>query len=137
MSVAAGCVGIAQGCLDETIRFAKTTDDSGQRAGDSQAVGFMIAEMATELEAARELLYSTAVMRDENVGDITRRCSMSKYFASEACNRIAGKAVRIHNEYGCIRGNRVERLYRDARITTIYEGTTQVQQMVISGILLK
>lgn len=137
LGVAAQAVGIAQGCLDETIRFAKTTDDSGQRAGDSQAVGFMIAEMATELEAARELLYSTAVMRDENVGDITRRCSMSKYFASEACNRIASKAVQIQSEHGITRGHRVERLFRDARITTIYEGTTQVQQMVIAGSLLR
>ncbi|NLT14977.1 MAG: acyl-CoA dehydrogenase, partial [Clostridiales bacterium] len=97
----------------------------------------MIAEMATELEAARELLYSTAVMRDENVGDITRRCSMSKYFASEACNRIASKAVQIQSEHGITRGHRVERLFRDARITTIYEGTTQVQQMVIAGSLLR
>lgn len=137
LGVAAQAVGIAQGCLDETIKFAKTMSDGGRRVADSQAVAFMIAQMATELEAARELLYSSAVMRDENVGDITRRCSMSKYFASETCNRIAGKAVQIHNEYGCIRGNRVERFFRDARITTIYEGTTQVQQMVISGILLK
>lgn len=137
LGVAAQAVGIAQGCLDETIKFAKTADPSGQRVADSQAAGFMIAEMATELEAARELLYSSAVMRDENVGDITRRCSMSKYFASEACNRIAGKAVQIQNECGCIKGNRVERLFRDARITTIYEGTTQIQQMVISGSLLR
>ena len=137
LGVAAQAVGIAQGCLDETILFAKTPDETGRRPADSQGISFMIAEMATELEAARELLYSSAVMRDANEGDITKRCSMAKFFATEACNRIAGKAVQIHGDRGYTKGCRVERLYRDARITTIYEGTTQVQQMVIAGSVLR
>jgi alkylation response protein AidB-like acyl-CoA dehydrogenase len=136
LGVAAQAVGIAQGCLDESIKYAKERKQFGQRIANFQAIGFMIADMATELEAARELVYSTALMKDAGA-DVTMRCSMSKSFASEACNRIAYKAVQIHGGYGYIKDYRVERLYRDARITTIYEGTTQVQQMVISGILLK
>ncbi|NLV50796.1 MAG: acyl-CoA dehydrogenase [Clostridiales bacterium] len=137
LGVAAQAVGIAQGCLDETVKFAKIPDESGQIPAKSQNVSFMIADMATELEAARELVYSTAVMRDANVGDITKRCSMAKYFATEACNRIARQAVQLHGIFGLVQGYKVERLYRDARITTIYEGTSQVQQMVISGSVLK
>jgi alkylation response protein AidB-like acyl-CoA dehydrogenase len=137
LGVAAQAVGIAQGCLDESIKYAKERKQFGQRIANFQAISFMIADMATELEAARELVYSTALMKDAGNIDATMRCSMSKSFAAEACNRIAYKAVQIHGGYGYIKDYRVERLYRDARITTIYEGTTQVQQMVISGILLK
>lgn len=136
LGVAAQAVGISQGCLDESIKYAKERKQFGQRIANFQAISFMIADMATELEAARELVYGTALMKDAGA-DVTMRCSMSKSFASEACNRIAYKAVQIHGGYGYIKDYRVERLYRDARITTIYEGTTQVQQMVISGILLK
>jgi alkylation response protein AidB-like acyl-CoA dehydrogenase len=137
LGVAAQAVGIAQGCLDETLKFAKLSRQDGRRIADSQGISFMIAAMATDLEAARELVYNAAVMKDAGSGDSTMRCSMAKYFATEACNRIANKAVQIHGELGCSHGCRVERLYRDARITTIYEGTTQVQQMVIAGNLLK
>lgn len=137
LGVAAQAVGIAQGCLDESIKYAKERKQFGQRIANFQAISFMIADMATELEAARELVYSTALMKDAGNIDTTMRCSMAKSFATEACNRIAYRAVQIHGGYGYIKDYRVERLYRDARITTIYEGTTQVQQMVISGILLK
>ncbi len=137
LGVAAQAVGIAQGCLDESIKYAKERKQFGQRIANFQAISFMIADMATELEVAREFVYSTAQMRDMGNTDVTMRCSMAKSFASEACNRIAYKAVQIHGGYGYIKDYRVEKLYRDARITTIYEGTTQVQQMVISGILLK
>ncbi len=137
LGVAAQAVGIAQGCLDETLKFAKSSQQEGRRVADSQGISFMIASMATDLAAARELVYNAAVMKDAGSAGSTMRCSMAKYFATEACNRIASKAVQIHGELGCIYGNRVERLYRDARITTIYEGTTQVQQMVIAGSLLR
>ena len=96
----------------------------------------MIADMATEIEAARDLIYTTAMEMDKGVKDNYLKCSMSKYFASEMCNRVAYKAVQIFGGYGYIKDYKVERLYRDARIMSIYEGTSQVQQMVISGAML-
>ena len=97
----------------------------------------MIADMATELEAARQLVYNGAVMKDMNDRQASMYCSMAKYFAAEAANRIASKALQIHGGYGYIKDYRIERLYRDVRINSIFEGTSQVQQMVISGALLK
>ena len=92
--------------------------------------------MAADVEAARQLVYHAAVLKDNNQ-DATKACSIAKYFAAEAANRCAYKAVQIHGGYGYIKEYKVERLYRDARICTIYEGTSQVQQMVISGQLLR
>ncbi len=137
LGVAAQSVGIAQGCLDESIRYAKERKQFGRPIANFQSISFMIADMATELEAARELVYSAAELKDANSPESGKRCAMAKYFASEACNRIAYKAVQIHGGYGYIKEYKVERLYRDARITSIYEGTSQVQQLVISGSLLK
>ncbi|MDR2909376.1 MAG: acyl-CoA dehydrogenase family protein [Oscillospiraceae bacterium] len=137
LGVAAQGVGIAQGCLDESVRYAKERKQFGRRIADFQGISFMLAEMATELEAARELLYSAAILKDKDDPEASMRCSMAKYFATEMCNRAAYKAVQIHGGYGYIKEYKVERFYRDARITTLYEGTTQVQQMVISGGLLK
>ena len=97
----------------------------------------MIADMATELEAARELVYNIAVMKDAGAKDAGMRCSMCKYYAAEAANRIAYKAVQVFGGYGYIKGYKVERMYRDARITSIYEGTSQIQQLVIANNLLR
>ena len=97
----------------------------------------MLADMATELQAARELVYSTAVLKDTGSPETSVRCAMSKYYAAEMCNRIAYKAVQVFGGYGYIKGYKVERLYRDARITSIYEGTSQIQQIVISNSLLR
>lgn len=137
LGVAAQSVGVAQGCLDEAISYAKVREQFGKRLADFQAISFMIADMAAKLAAARELTYSAAVMKDENHPDAAMHCSMAKYFASETCNEIAAKAVQIHGGYGYINGYKVERFYRDCRVFTIYEGTSQVQQMVIAGNLLK
>ena len=137
LGVAAQSVGIAQGCLDECIKYAKDRKQFGQPLAKFQAISFMIAEMATEIEAARELVYNAAVMKDANSPETSMRCAMAKFYASEMCNRVAAKAVQIHGGYGYISEYKVERMYRDARITTIYEGTSQVQQMVISNTLLK
>jgi alkylation response protein AidB-like acyl-CoA dehydrogenase len=92
--------------------------------------------MATKLEAAKQLLYEAAYKKDTNQ-NTTMAASMAKWFASEACNEICAKAVQIHGGYGYMKEYRVERLYRDCRVFTIYEGTSQVQQMVIAGQLLK
>ncbi len=137
LGVAAQSVGVAQACVDDSIRFAKERRQFGQPIANFQAVSFMIADMATELEAARELTYHAAALKDQNSPDAGKYCSMAKLFASEACNRIVGKAVQIHGGYGYMKEYRVERFYRDCRVFTIYEGTSQVQQMVISGSLLK
>jgi len=136
LGVAAQSLGIAQGCLDESVSYAKSRKQFGKPIASFQAISFMIAEMATEIEAARELIYATAVL-PADAPDYSSRCAMAKYFASEMCNRAAYKAVQIHGGYGYTKDYKVERFYRDARITTIYEGTTQVQQMVIAGGLLR
>ena len=137
LGMSAQALGIAQGCLDESIKYAKERKQFGQPIAKFQAISFMIAEMATEIEAARQLIYSTAVRKDAGDPEASKLCAMCKYFAAEMCNRVAYKAVQIHGGYGYIKEYKVERFYRDARITSIYEGTTQVQQMVISSSLLK
>jgi alkylation response protein AidB-like acyl-CoA dehydrogenase len=137
LGVAAQSCGVAQACLDEAVKYAKERKQFGRRIADFQGISFMIADMATELAAAKELVYNAAVLKDKNSKEAAVACSIAKYFASEMCNRVAAKAVQIHGGYGYIKDYRVERLYRDARIMTIYEGTSQVQQMVIAASLLK
>ena len=137
LGVAAQSLGIALCCLEESIRYAKERRQFGRPIAKFQAISFMIADMATEIEAAREMIYSTALAKDAGEKDAPMKCSMCKLFASEMANRVAYKAVQIHGGYGYMRDYKVERMYRDARITTIYEGTSQVQQMVIAGNLLK
>lgn len=137
LGIAAQALGIAQGCLDEAIEYAKSRKQFGKPIAANQAIGFMLADMATDLEAARELVYNTAVLKDSGSKQASLKCSMSKYFAAEMCNRVAYKAVQIFGGYGYIKGYKVERMYRDARITSIYEGTSQIQQVVISNTLLR
>ena len=137
LGVAAQSVGIAQACLDEAIKYAKERKQFGKAIAKFQAIQFMIADMATELEASRQLLYNGAIMKDAGDRQASMYCSMAKYFASEAANGIAYKALQIHGGYGYIKDYRIERLYRDIRINSIFEGTSQVQQMVIAGALLK
>ena len=137
LGMAAQALGIAQGCLEESVKYARERKQFGKPISKFQGISFMIADMATEIEAARQLIYSTAVRKDAGDPESSKLCAMSKFFASEMCKRVAYKAVQIHGGYGYIKEYKVERFYRDARITTIYEGTSQVQQMVISGSLLK
>ena len=137
LGMAAQALGIAQGCLEEATRYAKERKQFGQPIAKFQDIGFMIANMATQIEAARQLIYSTAVRKDANDPEATKLCAMSKLFAAEMCNRVAYDALQIHGGYGYIKEYKVERFYRDARITSIYEGTSQIQKLVISGNLLK
>lgn len=136
IGVASQAIGIAQAALDESIKYAKERKQFGRRIGDFQAIGFMIADMATKLKAAKELVYDAAYLKDTNQ-DASMASSMAKYYAAEVCNEICAKAVQIHGGYGFIKDYKVERLYRDCRVFTIYEGTSQVQQIVISRKLLK
>ena len=137
LGVSAQSIGVAQGCLDEAIKYSKERVQFGKPICKNQAIAFMIADMATKLTAAKELVYLAAQMKDKNDPKASMYCSMAKYYASETCNEIAAKAVQIHGGYGFIKEYPVGRKYRDCRVFTIYEGTSQVQQMVISGNLLK
>ena len=136
MGVAAQSIGVAQGCLDEAIKYAKERKQFGRPIAKFQAIAFMLAERATKLEAAKNLVYKTAWLID-NGQDASMAASMAKFYASEVCNEIAAKTVQIHGGYGFIKDYKIERMFRDCRVFTIYEGTSQVQQMVISGKLLK
>ena len=137
MGVAAQSIGVAQGALDEAVKYAKERKQFGKPISYNQGISFMLADMATEIEAARCLIYNTAMAKDAGDKNASVMCSMAKYYASEMANRVAGKAIQIHGGYGFIKEYKVERLYRDARVMTLYEGTSQVQQIVISRSLLK
>ena len=136
LGVASQAIGVAQGCLDEAVKFAKERKQFGRPIAKFQAISFMLADMATKLEAAKLLVYKAAWLMDTKQ-NASMASSMAKYYAAEVCNEIAAKAVQIHGGYGFIKDYKVERMYRDCRVFTIYEGTSQVQQMVISGHLLK
>lgn len=137
LGVAAQALGIAQGALEESITYAKDRKQFGRPIASFQAISFMIADMATEIEAARELVYSTAEKKDAGDPESSKLCAMAKLFSAEMANRVCYKAVQVFGGYGYIKEYKVEKFYRDARITSIYEGTSQVQQMVISGNLLR
>ena len=136
LGVAAQSVGVGQACLDEAIKYAKERKQFGRKIADFQAIQFMIADMATELQAARELVYNGAVMKDRNDSKASMYCSMAKYYASEAANRIAYKALQIHGGYGYIKDYRIERLYRDVRINSIFEGTSQCSRWLFPALCL-
>ena len=136
LGVAAQSIGVASGCLEETIKYMKERKQFGRKLADFQALSFMVADMATKLEAAKQLTYRAAYLMDTKQ-DATMAASMATYYSSEVCNEIAAKCVQLHGGYGFIKDYKIERMFRDCRVFTIYEGTSQVQQMVISGKLLK
>lgn len=136
LGVASQAIGVAQGALDEAVKFAKERKQFGRPIAKFQAISFMLAEMATKLQAAKLLVYNAAYLMDTKQ-PASMAASMAKFYAAEACNEICAKAVQIHGGYGYVKEYKVERMYRDCRVFTIYEGTSQVQQMVISGNLLK
>jgi hypothetical protein len=132
VGIAAQATGIAEACLDEMVAYARTREQFGQPIGKFQAVGNMIADSAVELEAARLLTWSAAAKIDAGIIDRSAS-SKAKLFASEAANRIAYRAVQVHGGAGFVRECRVEQLARDARVTTIYEGTSEIQRLVIGS----
>lgn len=136
IGVAAQSCGVAQACLDEAVKYAKERKQFGKFLYEHQSISFMIAEMATKLKAAKELTYDAALTKD-NGGNTTMASSMAKLYASEVCNEIAYQALQIHGGYGFVRGFKIERLYRDCRVFPIYEGTSQIQKIVISKQLFK
>jgi alkylation response protein AidB-like acyl-CoA dehydrogenase len=136
IGIAAQAVGLAQGALDESIKYAQQRRAFGKTISDFQAIQWMIADMQTELEAARALTYYAAWLKD--TGKLMgAAASKAKLYASEMANRVVYKAVQIHGSVGYSRETDVERMYRDARVITIYEGTSEVQRMIIARDLLK
>ncbi len=136
IGIAAQSVGVAQAALDAAVRYAKKREQFGQTISKFQGLRWMIADMATEVEAARQLMFSAAAMKDGKI-NYTTQASMAKLFASEMVNRITAKALQIHGGYGFIKEYPVERYYRDARVFTIYEGTSEIQRVVISDQIIK
>ena len=131
IGIASQSLGIARACLHEAIRYAKTRRQFGKSIGSFQAIQWMIADTAAEIEAANQLTLYAADRKDQEIS-FTKEASMAKLFASEMANRAAYRAVQIHGGYGYMKEFKVERLYRDARVTTIYEGTSEVQRVVIA-----
>jgi alkylation response protein AidB-like acyl-CoA dehydrogenase len=124
-------IGIAQACLDASVAYAKEREQFGRKIGEFQAIQWKIADMATAIEASRLMVHRAARMRDMDVPH-TKEAAMAKLFASETANRAAREAVQIHGGAGYTKDFPVERFFRDARITEIYEGTSEVQRIVIS-----
>lgn len=134
-SVAAGCVGIIQGCLDACTEYAKTRKQFGRPIGSFQLVQDMIARMAVDLDAARLLVFRAGSLKNNGIPN-TVETSIAKYFASEAAVRAATDAVQVFGAYGYSEETPVARYYRDAKVATIYEGTSQIQKLLIGSHLL-
>jgi len=135
--VAAQAVGIAQRALDEAVRYARQRHQFGQPVSSFQGLQFMLADMATQVEASRAMIYAAARMIDSGAKDIARVSAMCKLFASDTAMKVATDAVQIFGGYGYMREYPVEKLMRDAKITQIYEGTNQIQRSVIALNLIK
>ena len=136
IGIAAQALGIAQGALDASVAYAKERVQFGKPIATLQAIQWMIADMATEIDATRLLVYRAAWNKDNGL-PYSKEAAMAKLFAAETATRVAGKAIQIHGGYGFTESYPVERAYRDAKITEIYEGTSEVQRMVIAASVLR
>ncbi len=136
IGIAAQAVGIAQAALDASIEYSKQRKQFGKVICEFQAIQWMLADMATEIDAARLLTYRVADLKDQGVR-YTKEAAMAKLYASEVAMRSAIKAVQIHGGYGYMKEYPVERNFRDAKLTEIYEGTSEIQRLVIAASLLR
>nr|WP_319495460.1 acyl-CoA dehydrogenase [uncultured Desulfobacter sp.] len=136
IGIAAQSLGVAQAAFDAAVKYAKKRKQFGAPIIKHQAIRFQFADMATKIEAARQLILSAASMKDRGE-KFTREASMAKLFASEMVQEITAQAIQIHGGYGFTKDYPVERFYRDARVFTIYEGTSEIQRIVISNAVLK
>lgn len=136
IGIAAQAVGIGQACIDASVKYAHERQAFGRPLAEIEAIQFKIADMAMEVQASRLLTYHAAWTKDKGVR-FSKEAAMAKLHASETASRVAHSAVQIHGGYGYLRDFPVERLYRDARITEIYEGTSEIQRLVISSMALK
>ncbi len=135
IGIAAQALGIAAGALDLSVQYASQRYTFGQPIIKHQAVAFKLAEMATQIEAARQMVYRAAIIKDKGL-DYDRAGAMAKLMASEVAMKSTTEAVQIHGGYGYVREYHVERMMRDAKITEIYEGTSEIQRLVISRDIL-
>ncbi len=136
IGIAAQSVGVARAAFDAAVRYVQEREQFGQKIAKFQGIRWMIADMAVEIEAARLMMLLAAQMKD-NGEHHTLQASMAKLYASEMVNRITAQAVQLHGGYGFTKEYAVERYYRDARVFTIYEGTSEIQRIVISNHILK
>lgn len=136
IGIASQAVGIAEGALDEAVKYANEREQFGKPIGTKQGLQWYIAEMATRTEAAKMLVFEAADLRERGE-DVTKVAAMAKLFAGEAACFVTDLALQIHGGYGYMKDYAIERMYRDARITRIYEGTSEVQKMVIARSVMK
>jgi len=136
ISIGAMALGIAQGALDKSLSYSSQRVQFGRAIREFQAVQFMLADMATEINAARLLVYDAAMKKDRGERT-TCESAMAKLFASEAAMRATDRAIQIHGGYGYIKDYPVERYFRDAKLTTIGEGTSEIQRLVIAREVLR
>ena len=136
MSVGAAGIGMAQAALDAALDYSKKRVQFGKPISKYQGISFKLAEMATEIDAARLLVHRAAWMKDQGLPNITKEASMAKYYATEAAQRVIDRAVQIFGGWGVTKGNPAERLYREVRAIRIYEGTTEIQKIIIANQLL-
>jgi alkylation response protein AidB-like acyl-CoA dehydrogenase len=129
-------VGLAQGALDHTLRYVQERAQFGRPIGEFQGVQFQLAEMATEIEAARLLVYNAARLKDAEE-DFLMPAAQAKLYASEVAQRVASTCIDLHGGYGFTKEYPVEKYYRDAKIGTIYEGTSNMQKQTIAKMLLR
>jgi butyryl-CoA dehydrogenase len=137
IGIGALSTGIAQGALDEALKYSKERQAFGQAISEFQAIQFKLSDMATMTDAARLLTLRAAAMKDAGHKQTGYYAAMAKLYASETANKVCAEAVQIHGGNGYSRDYAVERMYRDARVTTIYEGTSEIQRIVISREILK
>jgi alkylation response protein AidB-like acyl-CoA dehydrogenase len=136
IGIAAQSFGVARAAFDAAVQYTKEREQFGKLISKFQGLRWIIADMATEIEAGRQLMLSAAAMKDRGE-NYTMQASIAKLFASEMVNRVTAKAVQLHGGYGFVKEYPVERFYRDARVFTIYEGTSEIQRIVISNHILK
>lgn len=136
LAVAAQAVGIGQAVLEFAVRYAKKRHQFGEPISKLQSIQFMLADMATRVHASRTLVHDAAELMDSNHKKVSRYSAMAKMFASDSAMSVTTDAVQILGGYGCLRKNPVERMMRDAKITQIYDGTNQIQRLIIAKSLI-
>jgi alkylation response protein AidB-like acyl-CoA dehydrogenase len=136
IGIGAQMLGLAQGALNHTVRYVKEREQFGRAIGSFQGVQFQLAEMVTEIEAARLLVYNAARLKDAGQPFLTQ-AAMAKLYASEMAQRVASMCIDLHGGYGFTKEYPVEKLYRDAKVGTIYEGTSNMQKQTIAKVLMR
>jgi alkylation response protein AidB-like acyl-CoA dehydrogenase len=135
IGIAAQAVGIAEGALEAAVKYAKERSQFGKKLAEMEALQFIIADMTVEVEVAKTMLFKAAWMKDQHLKH-TKESAITKLFCSEMAHRVCHKALQLHGGYGFLKDFKIERLYRDQRITEIYEGTSEIQRLVIARAVL-